>query len=36
MRMNRLVTVSLILAVIVLGMTAYAQMVMRPYHNVSV
>ena len=36
MRRNRLVTVSLILAVIVLGMTAYAQMVMRPYHNGSV
>ena len=36
MRTNRLVTVSLILAVIVLGATAYAQMVARPYHNGSV
>ena len=36
MRTNRLVTVSLILAVIVLGATAYAQMVMRPYRNGSV
>ncbi len=36
MRTNRLVTVSLIFALIVLGVTAYAQMVMRPYHNGSV
>lgn len=36
MRTNRLVTVSLILAVIVLGVTAYAQIVTRPYHNGSV
>jgi len=33
MRTNRLVTVSLILAAIAVGVTAYAQMVMRPYRN---